>query len=157
MRNMSESKKARDFLFKHPPKTPEEIAKELKQMEEAKGKYTKDVAILEQNIKKFNSVLDPLIDPISGDVLCWVRRPTQAEWDKMIPEEFLQYKFEEEVPPEVSRKYANLQFEMMAKLIENPKHDAEWWKANSNLILQQLFQAHLTDVYRKLGLLVENF
>jgi hypothetical protein len=55
------------------------------------------------------------------------------------------------------KKYSDHQFDIMALLIEKPKHDAKWWKENSNLIFQELFQIHLTEVYRKLGLMVENF
>lgn len=126
-------------------------------MEDAKSKYTKDVQVLEQNIKKFNEMLDPLVDPISGDVLCWVRRPTQKEWEDLIPQELLEYTNIEDVPQDVAKKYRDYQFDMMAQLISHPKKDAAWWKANSTLVFQELFQAHLADVYRKLGVMAENF
>jgi hypothetical protein len=46
---------------------------------------------------------------------------------------------------------------MMAKLISKPKHTAEEWKEMTDLLFQEMFQLHLMDVYRKLGLMVENF
>jgi len=152
-----EKKKLRSFVEKH-TKTPEEIKAEIRTMEEAKKSYTQDVTALEQNLAKFNEVADPLIDPISGNPLCWVKRPTQQEWEDMVPdEELLKVERIEDIPPEMARKYKDHQFEMMAKLIIKPNHDAQWWKEHANLVFQELFQIHLTDVYRKLGVMVGNF
>jgi chromosome segregation ATPase len=148
--------KAQSFVKKH-AKSPEEVKEELRRMEEAKKQYTQDINELEANLRQFNETLDPIIDPTSGKPLCWLRRPSQTEWESMIPAELLKYKDLTEIPPEVMKKYSDHQFDIMALLIEKPKHDAKWWKENSNLIFQELFQIHLTEVYRKLGLMVENF
>jgi hypothetical protein len=55
------------------------------------------------------------------------------------------------------KKYQDFHFEMMAKLITKPQHDAKFWKENTNLVLQQLFQLHLSAILEDLGLLAENF
>lgn len=147
----------KSFVKEH-AKTPEQIKAEIKTMEEAKKQYTRDVTILEGNLRKFNETLDPLIDPATNEPLCWVRRPSQDEWDEMIPDELRQYPNPEDVPVELASKYKNHQFDMMAKLIDIPKHDAAWWRQNgSNLVFQELFQLHLVEVYKKLGIMVGNF
>jgi len=155
---MSPDKKVESFIKKHRPLTKKEIEEAIKKQAEIKKRLTRDAQVLEQNLKKFNQILDPLIDPETGNVLCWVRRPTQQEWEEMIPIELLEYANTGETPPpEIIQKYRDHQFEMMAKLIEIPKHDAKWWKANANLVFQALFQAHLTGILRQLGIDVENF
>jgi len=153
----ADKKKLRSFVKEH-AKSPDEIKAELKAMEEAKKQYTQDVSALEANLKKFNSILDPLIDPATNEPLCWVRRPSQEEWEAMIPAELFEYENIEDVPKEVVNKIKDRQFDMMANLIEIPKHDADWWKKNSSsLVFQELFQMHIVEVYRKLGVLVGNF
>jgi len=144
------------FIKKH-AKTSEEIKKDIQQMEKAKEQYTQDVSALEANLKSFNEALDPLVNPANDEVLCWIRRPSQSEWEQLVPPELMKYRELETIPAEVLAKYTDQQFEMMAKLIEKPKHDAKWWKEHANLIFQELFQIHLIDVYRKLGIAVENF
>ena len=157
MASNEDKKKIRSFVKDH-SKSPEEIKAEMRAMEEAKKQYTQDVTKLEANLKKFNSTLDPLIDPATNEPLCWVRRPTQEEWEAMIPSELFEYENIEDVPKDVQQTIKNRQFEMMADLIDIPKHDAEWWKKNSsNLVFQELFQMHIVEVYRKLGVLVGNF
>jgi chromosome segregation ATPase len=153
----TDKKKLRSFV-KELAKSPEEIKAEIKAMEEAKKQYTQDVTKLEANLKKFNETLDPLIDPATNEPLCWVRRPSQEEWEAMIPAELFEYENIEDVPKDTVNKIKDRQFEMMATLIMIPKHDAEWWKKNSsNLVFQELFQMHIVEVYRKLGVLVGNF
>ena len=146
---------SKSFVERH-KKTPAEIKAEMLAMEEAKKGYTQDINILEQNLAKFNEISDPLLDP-TGKPLCWVRRPTQAEWENLVPDELLQYDNLEDIPVEVAKKYKNHQFEMMAKLISKPEHTAEWWKEHATLAFQELFQMHLIEVYRKLGVMVGNF
>jgi hypothetical protein len=156
-----EQKKLRSFVKDH-KKTPEEIKAEMKVMEDAKKQYTQDVTKLQANLDRFNSTLDPLIDPTVDDpekaVLCWIRRPTQEEWEAMIPTELLEYENMEDVPKEILVKIKDRQFDMMAKLIEKPKGDAEFWKKHGgSLVFQELFQMHIVEVYRKLGVIIGNF
>lgn len=157
MSEKATKEKLRSFV-KDNKKTPEEIKAEMKVMEEAKKQYTQDVVKLQANLDKFNNTSDPLIDPATGDVLCWIRRPTQDEWESMIPAELYEFEEIEDVTKEVLEKIKNRQFDMMANLITNPKGDAEFWKKNGgSLVFQELFQMHIVEVYRKLGIIVGNF
>ena len=127
-------------------------------MRKVKKEMTTDAAVLEQNLLEFNRITDPLIDPETEKVLCWIRRPTMEELEKFIPAELLEYRnTPEEIPKSTMEKYKDFQFEMMANLIENPKKSADWWKKNSNLVFQQLFQLHLRSVMEDLGITAENF
>ena len=148
---------ARESFVKKHQKTPEQIAEEIKRMELAKKDMTQESTALEANLREFNEILDPIVNPNNGQPMCWVRRPSQQEWEDMVPAELLKYRDAGNVPPEIIQKYQNHQFDMMAKLIAKPEHDAIWWKAHSNILFQEMFQVHLMDVYRKLGLDIENF
>jgi hypothetical protein len=147
-----------EFIRKHKPLTKKEIEEKFKLQEEAKKSMTTDAVVLEKNLMDFNKISDPLIDPATGKVLCWIRRPTQQEWEEMLPTELLEYKNKlEEIPTDIWTKYKDLQFEMMAKLIVNPEHTAQEWKERSNLVFQQLFQIHLAGILELLGITAENF
>jgi len=155
---MSEKDPKRSFLEKHPPKSPQELADTVKRIEEAKKKYTQDVSALEQNLKDFNAIEDPLVDPATDKPLCWVKRPTRAEFEKLVPPELMKYKNSiESVPKDIADKYEGQVYTMMAELIAKPKHDANWWKDNSNLVFLTLFQNHLLKIYEDLGIAIENF
>jgi len=147
-----------EIIHKYKPLTKKEIEERFKQHKAIREKLTKNAAELEQNLMKFNQILDPLVDPETGNCLCWVRRPTQQEWEDMLPTELLQFRGKpENVPDDVWEKYKDFQFEMMARLIEKPKHDAKWWKAHANLVFQQLFHLHIKCVLEELGISTENF
>lgn len=148
----------KELLKKHKPLTPSQVKKKFKEMKQIKSKMTQDAAVLEKNLMQFNKTVDPLVDPESDKVLCWIRRPTTDELETLIPAELLEYRGRpEEVPPEVMQKYKDFQFDMMANLIEKPKKDAAWWKKNANLIFQRLFEMHLRGVMEDLGIMAENF
>ena len=147
-----------EFIRKHKPLTKKEVVEKFHEMRKVKKEMTTDAAILEQNLLEFNRITDPLIDPETEKVLCWIRRPTMEELEKFIPAELLEYRnTPEEIPKSTMEKYKDFQFEMMANLIENPKKSADWWKKNSNLVFQQLFQLHLQGVMEDLGITAENF
>ena len=147
-----------EFIRKHKPLTKKEVVEKFHEMRKVKKEMTTDAAVLEQNLLEFNRITDPLIDPETEKVLCWIRRPTMEELEKFIPAELLEYRnTPEEIPKSTMEKYKDFQFEMMANLIENPKKSADWWKKNSNLVFQQLFQLHLQGVMEDLGITAENF
>jgi len=145
------------FVEKH-QKSKEEIKKRWKAHEAAKKGLERDAAALEKNLKEFGEVTDPLKDPATDKVLCWIRRPTQKEWEEMIPEEIYAYRGkEDEIPLELAKKGEEFTFKLMAELISEPKHDADWWKTNAPLPLIRLFQMHLSSIFVELGLVAENF
>jgi hypothetical protein len=154
---MAEDEKTRRLAERY-KRTPEQLAQDIVKMEEAKRKMTQNAEDLDRNLKHFHELLDPILDPNTGQPLCWVRRPSQNEWEEMAPVELMQYQDDpESVPQEIQDKYKNHQFDMMAKLIAKPQHDAKWWRENTDLIFQEMFQIYLLDVYRKLGIIVGNF
>jgi hypothetical protein len=155
---VNKDEKLKELIQKHKPMTKKELVQTFRDQAEMKSKMTTDASVLEQNLINFNKIEDPLLDPETGNPLCWIRRPTAIEFDKMIPTELLEYKNKpEEVPDNIMKKYQDFQFDMMANLIENPKHDAQWWKEHSNLVFQSLFQKHLTGILEDLGINAENF
>jgi len=155
---MTGDTKTQELIRKHGTLTPAQVREKFAEMKKAKEQLTTDAAVLEQNLMKFNKTTDPLIDPESGSVLCWIRRPTTEELETLVPAELLEYRNRpDEVPKPVMEKYKDFQFKMMADLIENPKKDADWWKKNANLVFQHLFQIHLTGILQDLGISAENF
>lgn len=152
------SERNKSFIERHQPLTPDQIKSKIKEKEEAKKQYTTDAALLEKELDAFNLITDPLINPSTGKAMCWVRRPTQEEWEAMIPKDILQYRNNPQgIPPEVAAKYQDMTFELMEKVITNPSHNAKWWKAHANLLFIQLFQMHLNQVMNELGVQTENF
>lgn len=155
---MAENERARQIGERY-NRTPEQLAEDIKNMELAKQKMTQNAEDLDKNLKHFHEMLDPILDPNTGQPLCWVRRPSTKDWEEMTPPELLKYKDSnpEDIPSEVQEKLKIHQFSMMAKLIAKPQHDANWWKENTDLVFQEMFTIYLFDVYRKLGIMVGNF
>jgi hypothetical protein len=158
LNKMNKNDRINQLIQKHKPMTKADVVKTFQDQAEMKRKMTTNAAELEANLKKFNNIEDPLVDPESGDVLVWVRRPTTAQLESLVPQELLEYRSNPDAcPPEILKKYENFQFEMMADLITKPKKDAEYWKQNTNMVFQSLFQKHLTGVLEDLGINAENF
>lgn len=155
---VDKNQRMRQLIEKHKPMTKADVTETFKQQAEMKKSFTTSAIELEANLTKFNKIVDPLVDPESGNPLCWIRRPTTSEYEEMIPTELLAYKNSpDSIPKETLDKNQDFQFDMMAKLITNPEHDAKWWKAHSNLVFQSLFQKHLSGVLEDLGISAENF
>ena len=140
-------------------RTPEQLAEDIKKMELAKQKMTQNAEDLDANLKHFHETIDPILDPNTGNPLCWVRRPSNKEWEEMSPPELTKYRNADPttLSEDVQEKLKAHQFAMMAKLIAKPQHEANWWKENTDLVFQEMFTIYLFDVYRKLGIMVGNF
>lgn len=152
---MTENK---DLIKKFKPLTPEDVRAKIKEKEEAKKQYSVDSATLERELEEFNNTIDPLVNPVTDKVMCWVRRPTQTEWESMIPANSSVYnKNPEEMTPEETQKSNDALFDLMANVISNPKHDAKYWKDHSTLMFIQLFNMHLNGVFKELGVQTTNF
>ena len=154
-----EDKKNTSFIHKHKSLTKKEVEARIKERARIKKGLTTDAAILERNLAKFNEIVDPLMDPETEQILCWIRRPTQSEWEEIVPTELLEYRGEEfeDIPQKVLDKFTDQQFNMMESLIVNPKHDAKWWKIHANLVFQRLFSLHLSGILEELGIETGNF
>ena len=147
-----------NLIKKHKPLTPDEIKATMKAHEDAKKQYSEDASTLEAELEAFNQLKDPVVNPITGRAMFWVRRPTQAEWEGMVPKELAIYsKNPDDIPEDLAQKYNNMTFELMASVIVNPVHDAQWWKEHANLVTIKVFQAHLSGIFKELGLMTTNF
>jgi len=152
------TKDAKKLIQKHGTLTPKQVKEKFRQMQEMKKTMTSNAAELEKNLVEFNKITDPMVDPESDKVLCWIRRPTTEELENLVPTELLEYQnHPDDVPTEVMNRHKDFQFKMMANLIENPKKTAKWWKKNANMVFQRLFQIHLRCVLDDLGVSAENF
>src|SRR3989304_872569 len=119
-------KPSKDLIQRHKPLTKKQVVENFEAMREMKANITTDAAILEENLKKFNQIEDPLFDPETKQPLCWIRRPTTSELEALVPIELLEYRDSmDKIPVEVFKKYQDFQFEMMANLITKPKHDVK--------------------------------
>jgi hypothetical protein len=152
------SSKNAELVKKFKPLNSEELKVQIQVQEEAKKQYSLDTMELEKELEEFNSVSDPMINPITGKAMCWIRRPSQAEWEAMVPADVAPYAdHPESMPPEVVKKNNDMLFEMMANIITKPKHDAAYWKSHANLQFIQLFNAHLSNTFKELGISTTNF
>jgi hypothetical protein len=152
---MSEGK---DFIRKHKPLTPKELRDEYTRKEQAKKDFATDAVELEKELECFNKITEPLVNPATGKAICWIRRPTQAEWENMLPQELVQYRdCPESIPPELQQKWGDMTFELMALIIEKPKHDSKWWKAHSTINFIELFNVHLSNIFTQLAKDTTNF
>lgn len=155
----AKNNKLEKLITKHKPLTKEQIKQTFQKIAETKKEITLDAEILEQNLKNFNKITDPLIDPETETPLCWIKRPTNAELESFFPPELLEYKNcnLEDIPVDVLERNNDLQFEIMANLITVPKHDAKWWKANANQVFQRLFNLHIEKLLENLGVDTNSF
>lgn len=152
------SEKNKEIIRRHKPLTKTDVKKKFQEMKRIKQELTQDAAVLEKNLDNFNKIVDPLVDPETDKVLCWIRRPTTDELESLIPAELLEYRGRpDDVPSDVMKKHKDFQFAMMASLIGNPKRSADWWKKRANQVFQRLFQLHLQGVMEDLGIMAENF
>ena len=147
-----------NLLKKYKPLTPEDVRAKIREKEESKKQYSSDSATLEKELEAFNDIIDPLINPTNDKAMCWIRRPTQAEWEKLVPASASVYnKNPEEMTPEETQKANDALFDLMANIIAKPKHNAQYWKEHSNLMFIQLFNLHLSGVFKELGIMTTNF
>lgn len=155
---MSEGKDKQDFIRKHQPLTTEKLKQEILTKEEAKKVFSTNAVELEKELDNFNKITEPLVNPITNKAMCWVRRPTLTEYENILPTELLQYKNDpDKMPQELLEKYNDLTFNLMATVIENPKHDSKWWKAHATMEFIELFNSHLANLFQKLEKDTANF
>lgn len=113
---------------------------------------------MDAEIANFSTVVDDLKNPETNRVMCKVRRPMTEEWRKLVPEDIMEYQGKEnEIPIEKAQEYEDLVYGMMAELIVQPKHNAEWWKNNTNQDFVYLFQEYLMNLFDKMEKKVNDF
>lgn len=145
------------FTEKHPPIPDEEIPEKIKDREDAKAKYTRDIQKIEDNLTVFFEKDYPMIDPESGEVLCWIKDIQYFKLLAMIPDEVLEEmdKAEDEVDMayiiKQLKEHSDNTFKIMAEVIVIPKHDWEWWKEHSNQTFLDLFNDFLEKRITKIN------
>lgn len=136
-------------------KTEEQMIKEQDALEE---EYATRSAEYEQALEDFSNQTDDLIDPKTKKALVVVRRPTSAQFKRVIPPELAKYrKNPEKIPYELAMKYENDMYKLMEELIDIPKRSAEQWRETTGAKFMALFQSHLVNINEKVREDAESF
>jgi len=147
--------KEKELAKKYTNQTPEEMEKEQESLEQEVVIASK---AMEQEISSFSIKIDELVNPVTNKLMCKVQRPTATQWKQLVPPELIKYKEDpKSIPLEVAEKYEALVYDIMAKLIVQPKHTAKWWKDNTTYDFVALFQSHLMETFDKMSKNLENF
>ena len=144
-----EEARRKKFWSKCDPIPDEEIPEKIEDREKARSQYTRSIQKIEENLTAFFEKDYPLLDPESGEVLCWVKDVQYFKLLDMIPDDMLEdmQKSDEEVDLGFVitklREYSDHTFKIMEEVITIPKHKWEWWKENSNQTFIDLFNDYL--------------
>jgi len=149
--------KKKKFLEKHPILTNEQVKQKQLEAKMAKAKYSQDMKEIEQNLIGYLEISEPLVDPETDKVLCWMRLPTMMLLEDYYKQFGKTTKKYEELSDDEKFDYANRQYVLMSKIISIPEHDAKWWKSHSNLRFLKLFSLKLEQLFDELEVASENF
>lgn len=151
------------FLQKHKPLSREEISKAQEEAKTAKDKYTKDIKTIEENLMGFIEQLEPIVNPVTGDIVFWIKQvPLHVLTDstpKDLKKIISQCKTPEEAE-EKTREYTlvhpeydpeNHMYILMEKMIAIPKKTAAEWKEITNPNLSLLFEVAVSNVYKRVS------
>ena len=145
----------KELAKKYANQTPEQMEKEQESLEQEVVVASK---AMEQEISSFSIKIDELISPETKKVMCKVRRPTTSQWKQLVPPELTKYKDDpKSVPLKLAEKYETLVYDIMAELIVQPKHTAQWWKDNTTYDFVALFQDHMIKTFDKMSENLGNF
>lgn len=145
--------KVEEFLKKHRPLSPQDVYETIKEAEEARQKYTKDIANVENNLLNFLKREDPLVDPGTGKVIAWIRQLPYVELTKLRPEglEEIRNLSDEELVKKIEETAeADFIFKLMERLISRPEYSAKKWKEIATLDFIRLFDARITELFSRL-------
>jgi len=152
---MSKAEDREGFLQKHPPLTDAQIKEKFMEADKKKSEYTEDMQELEANLLGYKEIKEPIVDPETGKLLAWMKRPTQVELEKY----FQLYDTSEDIKKMTKKDQldaAQKQYQIMSELLE-PEHEAKWWKENSNAMFAKLVVVRLQLFFEQLGVKMENF
>lgn len=152
------------FKEKHPPKSPEEIQQLRREAQEAREKHTKDKAKVEENLMGFLERLDPLVDPATGNVLCWIRQLPLKELLELTPEKYIEAARESKSAEEMKEKlegtteeHLKFAFFMMSKVIAIPEKTPEEWEVVANTEFIALFEEKFREIYSRVSEQIDFF
>lgn len=143
-----EEMRKKKFFDKHPPlENQEAINNRIQEREEAKSKYTRDIATVEQNLMSFLNRESPIL--VDGVVVAWVKEIPYFRLLDMIPESVLaDMESDEEISfveatKRIKEGHANFQFQLYEELVTIPSKSAEWWKENVTQAFMDAFDKHI--------------
>jgi len=143
----------KNLIEKYASETPKEMEQEQEDLETEVAFTSKD---LDQKIRSFNMKVDPLM--INGEIHSYVKRPTAAQYNRIIPPELAKFrKTPEKISWDMAKRYENDMYALMAELIVNPKHPTDWWKENTGDEFMAAFQAHIFNIRQKLQEDIDGF
>lgn len=141
--------------------TVKEIKEEARRMDEAKAKYSRDLAKVESALTEYLETLDPMlwINPKGETVaIAWIRRPSMKKLKEMIPKEMREYVDNPlEVPEELNKKYESHFYEKMAEMIAIPERTPEEWETKANPWFIRRFWEHIASIAQMMEGQIEGF
>ena len=151
------------FLEKHKPLTREDIEKKQIEARQSKTKYTKDIQEVESNLMNFLNRADPMVNPETEEILCWIKQIPISELTSNTPAELktliLTAKTPEEAE-EIVKKYreehpqedmTDSMYILMEKMITIPRKTAQEWKEVVNPEFSALFEITVAAIYKRMA------
>lgn len=133
----------KELIRKYATKSVEEMTKEQDKMQEDLSSESLE---LDSKIRNFSTHIDPIMSD-TNEVLAQAKRPSSAQFERLLPLKFLKYRDNPEgIPEEEAIAYTEDIYKLMEELIVCPRHTAKEWK---NLIGDEFvaaFQAHFVKV-----------
>lgn len=133
----------KELIRKYATKSVEEMTKEQDKMQEDLSSESLE---LDSKIRNFSTRIDPIMSD-TNEVLAQAKRPSSAQFERLLPLKFLKYRDNPEgIPEEEAIAYTEDIYKLMEELIVCPRHTAGEWK---NLIGDDFvaaFQAHFVKV-----------
>jgi len=142
------------FLAKHPALTPQDVYKKIADAENARTKYTKDLAKIEDSLLGFLNKEDPLVDPGTKEVLAWMKQLPYNKLLELIPDDVTERLKEDpsgEFLKNTDGDEANWTFKLMEELITKPQKGWEWWKDNATPDFIYLFNARFAEIMNRVN------
>lgn len=142
------------LIKKYATKSVEQMVKEQDELQE-------DVATeameLDSKLRNFSSQIDP-IKSDTGEILAYAKRPSAAQYERLIPPKFLKYRDNpNELPIEEAMAYSEDMYNLMEELIVRPFHNAKEWKEMIGDDFLAAFQAHFVRVREEASKTVARF
>ena len=151
---MSTTKPKEDLVKKYASKSVEQMVKE---QEDLKDDVAVEAMELDSKLRNFSSQIDP-IKSETGEILAYAKRPSAAQFERLIPPKFLKYREDpDSIPPEEAMEYNVDMYRLMAELITRPKHSAQEWKELIGDDFMVAFQAHFIKVREEASKAVSRF
>ena len=143
-----------DLIKKYASRSADQMAKEQDSLKD-------DVAIealeLDSKIRNFSSQIDS-IKSDTGEILAYAKRPSAAQFGRLIPMKFMKYKDDPtSIPTEEAIAYSEDIYKLMEELIICPKHTTDEWKGMIGDDFLAAFQAHFLRIREEASKTVSRF